>query len=71
MNELRQLGYKQGEVTRNTFVYTDKNGKLSGMEKGNIDTLPTDYHSGGFYPSAVWIDSAGMPMDKAFNKGKI
>ena len=71
MNELQQLGYQQGEVTKNTFIYIDKDGRLSGTEKGDVNALPADYHSDGFYPSAIWIDSAGMSMDKAFNKGKL
>ena len=71
MSELRKLGYARGKVTRNTFVYKDKAGKLRGMEKGDVDSLPSDYGGDGFYPSAIWIASAGKPMSTAYNQGLI
>jgi len=71
MNELQKLGYKRGEVTKNTYIYTDKQGNLSGMEKRNTDTFPADEGAPGYYPSAIWVDSAGMDMCHAYNKGKI
>lgn len=70
VNELEQLGYKPGEVTRNTFIYYDKNGKLSGMECAP-DARPADYGGDGFYPSAIWVDRVGADMRTAFNQGKL
>ena len=70
MNELQELGYKQGEVTVNTYIYRDREGELRGVEKPDPHTTPTDEGENGFYPCRIWIDEAGMDMRRAFNKGK-
>lgn len=68
MKDLKELGYKPGEVRYNTFVYIDKRGRLSGMECAP-DARPSDYGAGGYYPSRSWIDEFKMSMMDAYNRG--